>query len=72
MLGLTLSTFSFFQNDNTSLHYAAQYGHIDIVKFLIYHGAIIEAVTKVAIVISFRTHACYSNNRLLHMIFTPI
>ena len=65
MLGLTLSTFSSFQNDNTSLYYAARYGHIDVVEFLLDHGAIIEAGNKVAIVISFRTHTCYSNNRLI-------
>ena len=60
MLGLTLSTFSSFQNHYTSLHYAAEYGHIDIVKFLLNHGAIIEAMNKVAIVISFRTHTIES------------
>ena len=39
--------FFFYQNDNTSLHYASKYGHIDIVKFLLDHGAIIEAGNKV-------------------------
>ena len=61
MLGLTVFTFSSIQYDNTALHYAARYGHIDVVKFLLHHGAIIGAVTKVTIVISFRTHSCYGN-----------
>ena len=47
MLCQTLSTSSSFQGDFTSLHYASLYGHADLVKFLLDHGAIIEAVAKV-------------------------
>ena len=65
MLGLTVSTFSSIQHDNTALYYAALNGHIDIVKFLLHNGAIIEAVNKVTVAISFRTHLCYDNNKLV-------
>ena len=40
--------FLFFQNDYASLHYASMNGHIDMVKFLLDHGAIIGATSKVA------------------------